>query len=1088
VVVAVGSVVAALAGPWAAADEMAWRFDGGTAESVVMDGYRRLTGEDRYTPDRGFGWESPGAVGVEFQRPVPDERLRGSSRQLLFAEAYDNHRNALNRDAVASRGDLAFRLDVPSGRYRVAVTMGDLSRALGSIDVSFNKRRVAEHLAVWAPGGYRMLDRTPAGWWATIRGTVDVDDGSLHIKLQKNPAYYDEQMAEQATRKTPYAQWYHATPVIQEPPYHFIGYPFVANSVMAIEVTPYRPGPIVMEEGGLKPVPSIDDPALGEAIEEYNAGDFAGARAALDRVSKPNAEAAKAVVALWLAGRLEVEEERTLVHEAARVLRKHVAAHPEEHGLAELLADADVFLKALEIHTTRGEMGKNHFLENNKAIAWWWMIREDSPLYDKSRLYTARAAHMLKPYFPTLGTEGEIFKELEQKYPDNRFVRYHLHQTWEPCGDGSQYDDWVMVDYEAKAAGAPEWVRAIYPAFAGLVDLSEWWIRFRQEPEGSIGGGWGDDVEMVGLFGYYGYVSRGVSDRCVQGARNLVDGVWNLSEVDPEIGFCLPMADAEHSAEWTGNTLGMMVQIDYGNPAWLERSMKTGKLIRDLWTDYDRHGHRHFRANFFGAAQVGGGDRGNDSWINYRAVSAASAVLDYNQNPTIARLYTELADAWVAAAMSTERGKPEGVIPAQVSFPEGVLGGRDSPNWWTAAHPPGTVNYDWPRQRYKGYLLDVLFAAYEHTRDPSYLEPLRREYELACKHGFAPQRPDPLARGRGGPKPETDARPGSEPWVAAHLQLTERWLEAERLIEGRKGKLEDTRTAAEIIEHGRRVAEELKRRWPIMTSEAGPTDRVAFHGIVFPFFVYTGGSLGGPLLRAAVTYENTTKDFAAAVLAADPQGLRILYYSLAPDAREIGVVPWDLEPGGKYRLVYGEDANDDGTIDLVVERREFLHRQAGSPISLAVEPRTTYVIEVDQIARGRAVALAPDPGLSTDDIRYVPDRGMILARVHNVGSLPVRNVEVAFYDGDPQGAGRRIGTSRIPNIEAPVDLEPRTVTVGINHRIGDEPREIYVVLDPDDQIPDEITTFNNVAHARLVAPEEQTDAAPARPSFRRGRR
>ena len=56
------------------------------------------------------------------------------------------------------------------------------------------------------------------------------------------------------------------------------------------------------------------------------------------------------------------------------------------------------------------------------------MIQPDSPLRDKARLQIARAAHMLKPYFPVLGTEKQIFLELENKCPDNRFVKYHLHR------------------------------------------------------------------------------------------------------------------------------------------------------------------------------------------------------------------------------------------------------------------------------------------------------------------------------------------------------------------------------------------------------------------------------------------------------------------------------------------------------------------------------------------------------------------------------------------------------------------------------------------------------------------------------------
>ena len=178
----------------------------------------------------------------------------------------------------------------------------------------------------------------------------------------------------------------------------------------------------------------------------------------------------------------------------------------------------------------------------------------------------------------------------------------------------------------------------------------------------------------------------------------------------------------------------------------------------------------------------------------------------------------------------------------------------------------------------------------------------------------------------------------------------------------------------QIIETGNRTNEHLRKSWPISTSEAGPTDRVGFVGIIDPFFIYTGGDWGGPLLKAAVTYENTTKHFAAAVLAADSQGLRINYYSLTPEKRTIGIVPWELEPGGTYQLIYGVDANDDGKIDAVTQQRDFVFPQHGSPIEIKVDPRTNYVIEIDQLQRGRSTRILPDPGLSAEDIQFDPNR------------------------------------------------------------------------------------------------------------------
>ena len=85
--------------------------------------------------------------------------------------------------------------------------------------------------------------------------------------------------------------------------------------------------------------------------------------------------------------------------------------------------------------------------------------------------------------------------------------------------------------------------------------------------------------------------------------------------------------------------------------------------------------------------------------------------------------------------------------------------------------------------------------------------------------------------------------------------------------------------------------------------------------------------LGEPQLAATVTYENTTEDFAAAVVTADPQGLRIYYCLLVPGRRTIGIVPWKLEAGDTYRVVYDIDAGDDGKIDIITEQHDLVFPQ-----------------------------------------------------------------------------------------------------------------------------------------------------------------
>ncbi len=1124
-----GVAIAALCllGSFASAAQQVWKFDCGPADSPVMDGYGALSGDQTYDQAAGFGWEGVPPSAKVFVAPsgVPGGRGGDWGSDYMRESTTD-----LTRDAVVSAQDLVFRADVPDGTYRVVLTIGDLSQAIGSMDVRINGALVGDQVAAWRPGGYRMLHRTPAGWWAYVRSTVQVSDGVIRIALTKNQTHYDNEMAEQATWGSPYLAWRPGPAGYPDsPPYYYIGYPFVHNSIMAIDIAPFLAPPVIGENEKLRLTKPIDSPALSTAIEAFNEADFEAAVGALARVTEPDAQLAKALVQLWLSGRLEVEVAEAFVPEAIEVLTPYCQAHPEETRLAEILQDAKIFQKALTLHRERGKLGTNHFIENDKAIGWWWLIKEDSPLYYKSQLFIAQAAHMLVPYIPALGTEGEILKKLEEKFPDNRYVRYFLHQEWEPHGDGTKMTDWLLEDYYANTEGAPEWARLLQAAWASQVDWAEWWIKFKQQPEGSIGGGLSDDVEMVGGLAYVAFVSRGVSDLTIAGARKLCEANWKYGGIDDQVGYSLPLADAEHTAEPTGDTLGLMLRIDYGSPLWIERSFKTGKLLRDFFTAPNVHGLRHFRSNYLGAGRVGGGIQANDSWINLRAALPAFAVLEYNRSPGISRVLVELADGWLRDAMSTERGKPRGVIPADVSFPDALIGGTQSPNWYTAYNPSGAVNYDWAGirgQRYKGYMHQLLITAYKQTGNLKYVEPLKLEYQLADQYGYAPEeqastrltnvpwvRPSqdtrdglkvllqrwqpkhvksaprataPSAEEEEAPAADQPLVEGSEQWVAKELKNVGAWLAVKRMMEGRKAELENDVTLEQVSDHAAFVWEMMKMRWPLMTSLASATDRVGFLGFPNALLIYTGGGLG----NFAVTYADTTKYFAAAVMAADAQGFRLLYCNMTPNTREVGIVPWELEPAGLYRLTYGPDADLDGEMDSLSDTRDFVFPQPGSPVNITVDPNVTYIVEVNQLERGRVAGLAPDPAVDAADIRFEEfgRNGVLLAKIHNVGSLSVKNVRVELYDGDPDAGGLLLTSSVIPNIESPDDLDPKAVTVAVGWQPSKESHNIYVVVDPDNEIDDEITSFNNVAHRTLPEVDESEPQPKELPLTVSGRR
>ncbi|MFD8091439.1 alpha-glucuronidase family glycosyl hydrolase [Streptomyces malaysiensis] len=84
-------------------DDAAAAFDAGPPSSPLLTGYTRLSPEDVYTADRGFGW-----VGDR-----PNTRDRGNADDL-------------RRDIVMQRGEpIVLRVPVPAGRHTVWVLTGD---------------------------------------------------------------------------------------------------------------------------------------------------------------------------------------------------------------------------------------------------------------------------------------------------------------------------------------------------------------------------------------------------------------------------------------------------------------------------------------------------------------------------------------------------------------------------------------------------------------------------------------------------------------------------------------------------------------------------------------------------------------------------------------------------------------------------------------------------------------------------------------------------------------------------------------------------------------------------------------------------
>jgi len=1030
-------------------------FDFGTKTSPVAESATRVTGESRYESQTGFGWITTGQASFDRDKPLPD--LRHGGNPMRPDLLYRSHANRLNRDGVASEQEMRFRIDVKPGKYRIHIWVGDLHAPLESLAMECNGRTIAIGLSAKHIIGRSKPEST--GLYRLLRFNADATHGRIELRFYGDETQYKQD-------KGRYDQWFSNAERIDS----YLGSPwdpnrrlkfdphgpFTRSSVLAIRVVPYRPSLIRWKESKLISV-GEDTSNRDAFVAAFNQGEFSAAESVLN--AKTTAIDLRLRGYLALLGHPDVngEAERRVLSKVQQTVADALKSAEPSVWAIETRDSLDIFSRARHRFLNRGMGEEGHFQENRKSVSMMRIIRPGDLLYYKALEYQGRALQMLDPHrwvYPS-GDAKAVWKKLITVFPQNRFARFYLHDEW------TLNEIWHHGNHRAGTEDAPEWAIAEREAWGLLLDVCEWWAANKQHPDGSIGGGWGDDVELVALFGIMGFISEGASEPSLQLAVDLIDGLWKYGGIDQSAGFYRGLLDAEHSAEWTGDTLPLMLTIDWENPIWIERATQTARLMRDLWMDYNDRGDLHFRSNFLGSISIGNEKQANDSYINLRATLPAISVYRYNRNPMIGKLFVEWADAWLKDAMRTDRGKPPGVFPAEVGFPGGELGGVNSPNWYTAAHPPGTVNYDWERGQYYGYLLDLMLLAYEITEDDKYLEPFRLQKKLVDRYRTNPVK---------------SSKPGTVSWVGKRLSEGSRrgrppfeviWQRVERAkFSAKTDELPILFDKSKVLKRMNAVRRETKRKWPVLTTETSATDRVGFRGIADPFFVMTGTRD----MKPSVTYSGVGRNFAAFVKQTDERFLKIVMYNFAARETKAAVTPWKLDVGGTYRIRTGIDTDNDDEPDQNVAENSFVLNHRGQQIGFVLAPRTTTVIELRQTKPGRGTTPQADLAVISQEIKYSIWTRDLQVTIHNVGSRSAKKFRVTFYEGtdieQTEQGRKRIGEVTVPHLSWPLDLTAKSLTVSVPYVPTRDHVSITVVVDERESI-EELCESNNRAIRRF---------------------
>ena len=371
-------------------------------------------------------------------------------------------------------------------------------------------------------------------------------------------------------------------------------------------------------------------------------------------------------------------------------------------------------------------------------------IRKESPLYPIWAFYKARSLLWIPIQIGGIRRDKRKREQYYSKarhylqiageaFPENRIIAMY---------NGDPYP-WP-ADF-APDPNAPRWANLQREGLEKLTDVIHWWIDHRQIEDGQYGGGWGDDVEM---WRWWTPILVAFRDpKIIQAQSRLSRSI--LDQPHMKHGYTSNLSDVEHTAEDTGDSITPMIFLEPDNQEWRKRALRIIELADEVWMEENRRGFLQFKSTWFNHKRVDTAPRrACDTVYHPRTFHPALIHWLRSGDQTVGKLITRWMDTWVDATARAENGKPAGITPSAIHWPDGEVGGGVEP-WWKPQNYRNDL-YSWPSAM--SLMTRTMLLTYHMTGNENYLEPVRSMATIRRKYLDNP--------------PETEPKPGSAAWCA----------------------------------------------------------------------------------------------------------------------------------------------------------------------------------------------------------------------------------------------------------------------------------------------------------------------------------